>query len=80
MTTMLTMPSSLNERVEVVMVSGVEGPSVYINDRRVCGNKPWGGGRVHSRWGTTKMDVLRALFTDEEIREIRSKVKGADDG
>lgn len=35
--------------VAVEVVSGVEGPSLYVNDYRVAGNKPWGGGStLHS--------------------------------
>jgi len=32
--------------VNIEIVSGVEGNSLYINDYRVAGPKPWGGGRV----------------------------------
>lgn len=33
-------------RVKITFVQGVEGKSCYINDYRVCGPKPWGGGKV----------------------------------
>ena len=33
-------------KIKIEIVSGVEGPSVYINDHRIAGNKPWGGGTV----------------------------------
>ena len=37
-----------NQQVYIDIVSGVEGHSIYINDVRVAGPKPWGGGnRVH---------------------------------
>jgi hypothetical protein len=32
--------------VKVETVGGVEGPSLYVDDHRVAGNKPWGGGRL----------------------------------
>ncbi len=32
--------------VKVEVVSGKEGPCVVINDTRVAGNKPWGGGTI----------------------------------
>lgn len=32
--------------VYCTLVSGVEGNALYINDIRVVGPKPWGGGQV----------------------------------
>lgn len=32
--------------IEIRVVSGVEGPSVYVNGLRVDGPKPWGGGSL----------------------------------
>ena len=32
--------------IEVCIVNGVEGLSVSINNIRVAGNKPWGGGKI----------------------------------
>lgn len=31
------------EKVPVILVESVAGYALYINDRRVYGNKPWGG-------------------------------------
>lgn len=31
------------EKVPVILVEGVAGYALYVNDRRVYGNKPWGG-------------------------------------
>lgn len=33
-----------NEKVKIELINGCEGKSVYINDYRVAGSKPWGGG------------------------------------
>lgn len=44
--------------VEVMVVSGVEGPSLYINDRRVAGPKPWGGGKTVYQW-KCEIDQIR---------------------
>ena len=46
---------------KVVFVRGVEGPSIYINDYRICGNKPWGGGDVIHTWTATAKDILTAI-------------------
>lgn len=31
------------ETIPVMLVRGVEGLALYVNHRRVWGNKPWGG-------------------------------------
>lgn len=42
------MKNKKDKTVRVCLVQGVEGPSCYINDYRVCGNKPWGGEEHYS--------------------------------
>lgn len=56
----------LDTEVTILHMAGVEGPSVYINDRRVGGPKPWGGGRVVKEWHTTVRDLLEAIVGDHE--------------
>lgn len=46
--------------VELMYVQGVEGNSIYLNDRRIAGPKPWGGGRVLKRTVRVE-DVLLSL-------------------
>ncbi len=36
--------------IEIMVVKGVEGPSLYINNYRVAGPKPWGGGPAIMTW------------------------------
>ena len=50
-----------NEKVTIEIVNGCEGKSVYINDYRVAGSKPWGGGTVERSWTANKKDILKAL-------------------
>lgn len=50
-----------NEAVKLEIIKGVEGRSVYINDYRVAGNKPWGGGTVVDSFETSIKDFLKAL-------------------
>lgn len=38
------------ETVEIIVSSGVEGPSLYVDGLRVAGPKPWGGGKTLHRW------------------------------
>ena len=53
---------NLKDKVPVMHCAGVEGPSLYINNFRVCGPKPWGGGSVVKEWKDAETgDILRAL-------------------
>lgn len=49
------------EKMKLEYVSGVEGNSIYLNDFRIAGPKPWGGGKVLKSWEIDKEDVLRAI-------------------
>lgn len=58
--------STLNDllcgkEIDICYVSGVEGPSIYIDNYRVCGPKPWGGGKVVKRFKARSKDILRSL-------------------
>lgn len=47
--------------VTLILVAGVEGPSVYLNDHRIAGPKPWGGGEVIHEWRVRVAELDRAL-------------------
>lgn len=47
--------------IDVLILAGVEGPSIYLDDYRIAGNKPWGGGEVLYEWKADLTDILRAL-------------------
>lgn len=78
-----------NEKVKIELVNGCEGKSLYINDFRVAGSKPWGGGRTELTWMVDKERIIkyldRALGLKKIIREIieeeqaRDKYRGDDD-
>jgi hypothetical protein len=53
----------MNEKKQVTLevISGVEGPCVAIDDYRVAGPKPWGGGSVKHNWQMRIDDLLRAI-------------------
>lgn len=52
--------------VNIMVVQGLEGKSLYINDYRVSGPKPWGGGKTIFEADITKDELYQALgiFTD----------------
>jgi hypothetical protein len=53
--------SFVDETVSIEVVSGVEGRSVYINDYRVAGNKPWGGGTVELKFRASLSDIFESV-------------------
>lgn len=46
---------------ELEEISGVEGNSLYLNDHRISGPKPWGGGRLVRTWHIDGDDLINAL-------------------
>lgn len=51
----------MSKQNTIVVVSGVEGPSIYINDYRVAGPKPWGGGSQVYEFKASREDIEHAL-------------------
>lgn len=43
------------------LVAGVEGVAVYLNDFRIAGPKPWGGGVVRHEWDVSNEDLCRGI-------------------
>ena len=43
------------------LIEGVEGNSLYLNDYRIAGPKPWGGGAVIKSWKVRLDDLQRAI-------------------
>lgn len=51
-----------NDRtITIEVVKGIEGNSLYINNKRISGNKPWGGGRVLHVFKTTEKEIHKAI-------------------
>lgn len=62
--------NELRDKVFTIeVVEGVEGPCLSINDYRVCGPKPWGGGRVAKSWKARGDDLLRAMYIEQKGTE-----------
>ena len=68
--------------MKLTIISGVAGPSVYLNDSRIAGEKPWGGGHVVQEWTIDPEDIERALMTPDERhdapREAAKMCEGTD--
>jgi len=53
--------NNMDEKTTVTVISGVEGYSVYINNYRIAGNKPWGGGKVVCEFKVDKQTIIDRL-------------------
>ena len=51
----------MRETAKIEVVKGVGGLSVYINDYRVAGQKPWGGGKSVLAVLVAVSDIKKAL-------------------
>lgn len=49
------------------VISGVEGCCLALDDTRIAGPKPWGGGTVIHAWETNK--EYKAVETCERVRD-----------
>lgn len=47
--------------ITVEVILGPEGKCLVVNDRRVAGPKPWGGGQVILSFKTTRAEIETAL-------------------
>lgn len=61
--------------VEIAVCNGVEGPSVYINDYRVAGNKPWGGGKTIHSFKAEKSNIFHALKIEQSLKEKDDEIE-----
>ena len=49
------------KQVLLTIMRGVEGLAIYVQNYRVAGNKPWGGGKVIAEWKVPTTRVREAL-------------------
>ncbi len=47
--------------VKLELVRGPEGTALYMNDTRIAGPKPWGGGDIVRTWKVTRQEIESAL-------------------
>jgi len=54
---------------EIQLVDGVEGGSLYLDDFRIAGSKPWGGGKVRKTWNLTIENILTAIADNQKEKK-----------
>ena len=74
-----TSEDELGKTVHVDICTGASGECVYVNDHRVKGGKPWGGGTVTKSIEIKTDELLRAI--EPEIQNLirTEKLKERDD-
>lgn len=60
----------------ILVMRGPEGPSLYLDDYRVAGPKPWGGGTVLHEFTFTDKDLIAAGVTLAQPQPITSAPGG----
>jgi hypothetical protein len=63
-----------NEKVKIELVNGCEGKSIYVDDYRVVGSKPWGGGRTEKDWIIDKKKFLKSLNRALGLKKIMIEI------
>ena len=64
-------PLNAEERYPIEIIQGVEGFCIGLNNYRIAGPKPWGGGTVVKRWDVSLAGLGRAIPSiDAQATEI----------
>lgn len=75
-----------NNHICIDEIRGCEGNCITINDYRVSGPKPWGGGVVVKNWIANVDDVIASLRDNDVVKVVRCKncvsffARNGDDG
>jgi len=54
---------------------GVEGNSIYLNDYRIAGPKPWGGGKIIKEWDISDKEVADKLPIEALQESLKDRKK-----
>jgi len=65
----------MDNTVIIEVISGVEGQCIAINDYRVAGPKPWGGGKVIKKFTSDMSNMRRALGIEESAQTVKQQRK-----
>ena len=70
-------PRAEEKKIRIDLIRGVEGLAVYINDYRVAGPKPWGGGTIEHTWHIEKdlmhKSIERTIFVLNHTNDRRGR-------
>lgn len=61
--------------MKIEMIEGAEGNCICINNYRVAGPKPWGGGKVIKSWNTKADDIMKSIEVFEIFKDCQKYIK-----
>ena len=53
---------SVEKTATIEIFDGVGGLCIYLNDYRICGEKPWGGGKCLKIWKINTDKIMSQLL------------------
>lgn len=59
----------MKKTVTIEVISGSAGDSLYINEYRVAGVKPWGGGKTIATWKIDRERLLQHLIEADVLEK-----------
>lgn len=62
------------ERYPIEIIQGVEGLCIGLNNYRLVGPKPWGGGTVVKRWHVSLAELGKAIPEVATIEALQAEV------
>lgn len=69
----------MSEMLALEIIEGVEGKCISLNNYRIAGPKPWGGGKVSWKREISVKDILKAVGLDVIKRAIDDLERESDD-
>ncbi len=54
------------QQFSLTVIRGVEGTAIYLNDYRIAGPKPWGGGLIIQSWNISLQEIIEALICGDK--------------
>ncbi len=63
-------------QLEIVKANDGATVAVYLNEYRIAGGKPWGGGTIWRKWDVN-IDELQQLINEERAKSVLTAINDA---
>jgi len=64
----------MNKNIEIDLVWGCEGNCLVMENYRIAGPKPWGGGRTIQKFHTSEGDLLSA-YDFQIVKKLKKQLQ-----
>lgn len=65
----------MSQDIKIEVIKGVEDNCLVINDRRVSGPKPWGGGKVIMSFDVKQSEIMAILPALSRLEDVEKEIK-----